>query len=355
MLHIDQLATHWVGLVFLMGAVVIGFIGTRMVHVAVEIADRTGMGQAITGAVFVGIATSLSGTILSFYTAGQNHPDLSISNSVGGIAAQTAFLGLADLTYKRANLEHAAASLANLAQGALLMILLAIPLIAMTGPEWTLFSIHPATIILVAVYIYGLKIVSATRFQPMWTPRHTVETQEEGSEEGEEPTHEAEVTGHPEASLPWLFGSFGIYALILGITGIAVSESAIAIAARTGLSESLMGGIFTSVCTSLPELVTTLIAVRQGALNLAVGDIIGGNSFDVLFLAGSDIFYRPGSIYHMINSSHILIISMSVLMTGVLLLGMLRREKEGPARIGFESVIMLGLYAVLVMLLFILS
>ncbi|HZY65275.1 MAG TPA: hypothetical protein VFE21_05290 [Rubrobacteraceae bacterium] len=56
---------------------------------------------------------------------------------MGGIAAQTVFLSVADAVYRQANLEHAAASPANLSQGTLLVALLAIPLMAFAGPQMT--------------------------------------------------------------------------------------------------------------------------------------------------------------------------------------------------------------------------
>lgn len=90
-----------------------------------------------------------------------------------------------------------------------------------------------------------------------------------------------------------------------------------------------MGGFFTAVSTSLPELVTAVAAVRQGALTLAAGDIIGGNAFDTLFLAVADVAYREGSIYHRITSEQVFIIALSIPLTAVLLMGLVRREKRG--------------------------
>lgn len=113
--------------------------------------------------------------------------------------------------------------------------------------------------------------------------------------------------------------------------------SQLAIAAQTGLTETV-------ISTSLPELVTAIAAVRRGALTLAVGDIIGGNSFDVLFLAFSDVAYRAGSIYHAITDREIFVVSLTILLTGILLLGLLRREKYGVGHIGFESFLILLLY-----------
>ncbi|HYZ27275.1 MAG TPA: hypothetical protein VE597_10235, partial [Geminicoccaceae bacterium] len=73
-----------------------------------------------------------------------------------------------------------------------------------------------------------------------------------------------------------------------------VGEAASALVELTGLSQSAVGTVFAAVANSLPELVTAIAAVRIGAVNLAVGDVIGGNSFEVLFLAAADFFYRPG-------------------------------------------------------------
>jgi len=102
--------------------------------------------------------------------------------------------------------------------------------------------------------------------------------------------------------------------------------------------------LMTAVVTSLPELVTTLAAVRRGALQLAVGGIIGGNTFDVLFLTLSDIGYREGSLYHAIGLADLFWVIVGLSMTAVLLLGLIRRERSGPANIGWESVVMLLIY-----------
>ena len=72
---------------------------------------------------------------------------------MGGLAAQTSFLAVAEALYNRANLEHAAASPANLAQGPLLVTLLAIPLMAFAGPGIIFWGMHPATSLLLIAYL----------------------------------------------------------------------------------------------------------------------------------------------------------------------------------------------------------
>lgn len=339
---VENLPLFGLSVIFLACAAVIGVAGTYLTIIAEKLAKVTGLGQAIIGAVAIGMSTSLAGTILSFYSAWENHPELAIGNALGGLPAQTAFLAIADMTYRRVNIEHGASSLENLAQGALLCTLLSIPLIAMSVSSVTIFAIHPASIVLFLTYIFGVRLTHKIRKQPMWHPRQTIETQKENKDIG---------PGNDQSAQQLTLKFLGL-ALILGSTGMVLAETGIELADRTALSETLIGGLFTSVITSLPELVTTLAAVRRGALNLAVGNIIGGNSFDILFLTGADIFYRPGSLYHQIDQGHVLIIGVSILMTGVLMLGLLRREKRGPAGIGFESVLILGLYVLLAGLLF---
>lgn len=315
-------------------AVVIGIVGTRLTRIVDDLADRTGLGEAIAGAVLLGMATSLSGIVVSVSSAWSGQPELAMSNALGGIAVQTLFLTIADMAYRRANLEHAAASLGNLIQGALLLCLLSLLLLGRFSPEWTFWQVHPITPLLFIAYLFGLKMVKNAQDRPMWAPTRTHETQEDQPEESP-----------GKLSLMHLWLLFLGLAFTIAITGWLLERSATVIATETGLSQAAVGVLLTSVVTSLPELVTTVAAVRRGALTLAVAGIIGGNAFDTLFAAASDIAYRDGSIYHVIPDQVMVWVALAVLMTGVLILGLLHRQEQGPGRIGFESLVIIGLYA----------
>lgn len=83
---------------FVGAAVAIGLIGTRLTGVADTLADRTGLGEALVGAVLLGASTSLSGIVTSVTAAYVGSAELAISNAVGGIAAQTVFLAVLTLS-----------------------------------------------------------------------------------------------------------------------------------------------------------------------------------------------------------------------------------------------------------------
>ena len=319
--------------VFIVCTVVILFAGTRLTRIVDELADRTGMGEALAGAILLGMVTSLSGIVVSVSAAHHGQPELAMSNALGGIAAQTLFLTIADICHRRVNLEHAAASIGNMMQGALLLCLLSLILVGAFSPDVTLWGIHPVTPVLLGSYLYGLTIVRSGQADAMWQPTHTIETREDVPDEAS--------AKHSLVSL-WL--AFAGLALALGLSGWALQQAASVISEETGLGQAVVGILLTSIVTSLPELVTTVTAVRRGALTLAVSGIIGGNAFDTLFTAASDIAYRDGSIYHAVSREVLLWVALSVLMTGVLLFGLIRREKHGLGRIGFESVALIILY-----------
>lgn len=318
---------------FVTAAVVIGVCGILLTARAEHLARITGLGQAVMGAVFIGATTSLAGLVTSASAALGGHASLAVSNSLGGIAAQTVFLAVADMFYRHANLEHAAASEANLQQCALLIVLLAIPMVAMATPELQVGWVHPGSLALIAAYLLGIRLVAKAYSEPMWHPRLTRETDSDDEEEG----RATGVTGRD-----WV--EFTALAASVAAAGWVVATCAIALSEHLGLQQSLVGGVFTAISTSLPELVIALTAVRRGALTLAVGDVLGGNAFDVLFLSVADVLYVEGSLYERMGTDELLWSAVSILMAAVLLMGLLRRQKHGLGNIGFESVIVLGLY-----------
>jgi cation:H+ antiporter len=333
-MHPEQLSLPITLTLFGGGTLVIALVGARLTRLADRLADLTGLGEAVFGAVLLGAMTSLPGSIASITAAAAGRAELAVGNAVGGIAAQTAFLVLADLAYRHANLEHAAASVTNMINGALLVALLALALLAATGPELAVLGVHPASLLILVIYAWGLRLAARTRDAPGWRPVRTSDTWEDQPDA-------AAADGAPA----WrVWTAFGLSAAVVGFAGWLVGISGIALVRHTGLSETLVGTLFTAVATSLPELVTALAAVRQGALTLAVGGIIGGNTFDVLFLVFADVAYREGSIYHAIGDQPLFVIALTILLTAFLLMGLIRRERRGVANIGFESVAVLGLY-----------
>lgn len=327
-------------LVFCACAAIIAVAGTRITRIVDQLADRTGIGEAAAGAVLLGASTSLGGSVLSVTAAWNGHAELAVSNALGGIAVQTFFLAVADMVYRRANLEHAAASVPNMMQNGLLICLLSLILFAPYLPDYTIFGIHPVTPVLLGVYVYGIYLVRDATEAPMWMPSITRDTLED------EPDDTVRMP-----PLFRLWSEFLVLMAILGLAGWMLEPAATVIADKTNLTQTVVGVMLTAISTSIPELVTSVAAVRRGALTLAVGGIIGGNAFDTLFTAASDIAYQEGSIYHAMPEDSKFWAVLTLLMSGVLMMGLIRRERLGIGRIGMESVVIMALYVLGVVLL----
>lgn len=325
---------------FLLSALVIGVAGTSLSRRADRLAEITGLGEAVMGAVFLGAATSISGITASVLAAAEGHASLAVSNAIGGIAVQTVFLAVADFAYRGVNLEHAAASLPNMMFGSLLILLLALILFAMLGPDYALLGVHPVTPVLFISYIYGVRVIHHSYKQPMWRPRMTSATQVE--KRGRK-----KAAGGEQKRL-WFFFILSMAAVVA--SGWVILRAATSLTYHTGLSPTLVGGLFVAAATSLPELVTSVAAVRSGAPTLAVGGILGGNAFDTLFAAASDVAYREGSVFHAVSSRDALFTVVAIIMSAILLLGLLRREKSGIANIGLESFLVIVVYVVAVII-----
>lgn len=260
------------------------------------LADRTGLGEALFGVLLLAGVTSLPDFAATLDAAIDARPDLAMSNVMGSMAVNLVFLGVADIVYRKANLEHAAASHVNLMLAGLLIVLLTLPLLAIFTPTVTLWGIHPITPVIVAAYLFGLRLVHHTLARPMWFPRQTYQTVSD----------EPEKRPRGRSTTLW-FGFIGM-AVMTGIAGWILMEAAKVIA----------------LATSTPELVTTIAAIRIGALTLAVSNIFGTNCFNMLVVAAADVGYPHGSIYHDMAPVQMTWGLVSILMTAILLLGLVR-------------------------------
>ncbi|AWL12220.1 Putative antiporter CaxA [Saliniradius amylolyticus] len=317
---------------FSAAALVIVVAGSLLAKWADTLADRTGLGEALFGVLLLAGITSLPDFAATLSAAMDARPDLAMSNVMGSMAVNLVFLGIADIVYRRANLEHAAASDVNLLLAALLIVLLTLPILAIVTPMPAQWVVHPVTPVIVGAYLFGLRLVHHSREKPMWFPRMTHQTVADKPEK------------RPRGQTMTVWIGFITMALITGVAGWVLMEAAKHIADQGGVSDTLVGGILTAIATSTPELVTTIAAIRLGALTLAVSNIFGTNCFNMLVIAAADIGYSGGAIYHDMASVQMTWGLVSILMTAILLLGMLRRETYGIGRIGFESASVLLVY-----------
>ena len=128
------------------------------------------------------------------------------------------------------------------------------------------------------------------------------------------------------------------YGTTQAVTGYLISTAVIFVAAGylaptadqiatdTGLGGTFVGSTFVALTTSLPEVVTTAMAVRMGAFNLAVGNVLGSNAFNMAILFPVDLVYR-GSLLEDVANTHAITGGAVIVITGVLCLSFFCRSK----------------------------
>ena len=104
---------------------------------------------------------------------------------------------------------------------------------------------------------------------------------------GTEPVERIETHGR----MDWVLTAGGLIAVIIGSQ--LVLDGAITIAEAFGISEFVIGMTIIAVGTSLPELATSLVAILRGDLGISVGNLMGSNIFNLLFVMGAGALIRP--------------------------------------------------------------
>ncbi len=160
-------------------------------------------------------------------------------------------------------------------------------------------------------------------------------------------------TDNRAAALKKAIGLYAVNALIVIGAAVFLPYFGEHIATQTGLGNSFFGTLFLAAATSLPELVVSLAALRIGALDLAVGNLLGSNVFNIFILGIDDVFYREGSLFNAISPSHLLSVFFTIIMTAVVGLGLLFKPKKKQFwLLSLDTFIILLLYVALIIYLF---
>ena len=127
--------------------------------------------------------------------------------------------------------------------------------------------------------------------------------------------------------------------------GIWLPLIGVELARLMGWSNSFVGTLFVAFATSVPELATTWGAIRIGAIDMAIGNLLGSNLFDVLILAIDDFAYLQGPIYAHVSPVHAVSAISACLMSGAVIVALVYRPVSRVWHIAsWASISLLALY-----------
>ena len=330
---------------FVVGAGIVWWGGTSLTRWADVVADRTGMGRALVGVLLLAGATSLPEVATTVTASTVGNADLAANNLLGGLAMQLAVLAVVDgLVLRQGALTYFTPKPALLMQGAMLALMCSVATAAIAAKDrFTLGGIGGWSLLLALFYLGALWTMHRYQGSPRWQP----DMDAGETEHGEPPMqpgdgdHLRRGRGIPMGRV-WLYFSLAAMAVLIG--GYLVARSADVLAVRAGISSSLIGATLVAFTTSLPELSTTISAVRIGAYAMAVANIFGTNALSVAMLFLADIAYREGSIINALDDRAIFLASLGTILTCVYLWGLLERRDRTILRFGYDSAAVLALY-----------
>lgn len=334
----------WDWLQFIACAALIGTAGFQLSRYGDAIARHTGLSGSWIGLTLVASVTSLPelATGITSVTIAQA-PNLAVGNALGSCVLNLAFLVLIDLIYRR-EAVWSRASKGHVLAGAFGVVLLGFLLMglligqlsppagAAAAARASVWSVGLMTPIVLILYLIAMRTLFAY--------------------ERSHPDTSAAEADPPAFALRQALVRFGLAALVVVGAGLWLPFAAVDLATTMGWNRSFVGSLFVAMATTLPELAVTLSALRLGALDMAIGNLLGSNLFNVTIVAVDDFFYRPGVLLSDVSLVHAVTASSAIVMTGLALVGLFFRPRGrvlravGAVSLGLAAVYLLNTYVV---------
>lgn len=295
-------------LLLVVGFALLVYGADRFVEGASGIADKFGIPQLVIGLTIVAMGTSAPEAAVSITAALKGNADITIGNIVGSnILNIFVILGIASV------ITNIAVAKTTIRYEIPIMLFITIALMGFgyTGASVSRFE-GVLLLVLFAGYLGYMFLMC---------------------KKGEMVAENVEVSGPL-----WKLCGFGVLGLILIIFGSDVTvDAATSLATIFGMSERFIGLTIVALGTSLPELVTSVIAAKKGKADIAIGNIVGSNIFNILFVVGISAMIIP-----VVFQPNFLIDSVIAIAAGVVLWLCVFRKKQ-LTRMG--GILMLACYA----------
>ena len=270
----------WVAIVF----IIVGFIALVkgadcLVDGASSIAKRFGISDLVIGLTVVAFGTSMPEFVVNMVSVAEGSTELAITNILGSNIINTlVILGLTALVYPIASQKRSRDFDIPMSIIAGVLVFAAVAILSPFGEEGRGIG-RMGGIILLVLFCYFLY--------------NTLRHAKDHPEDADELTNE----GVKELTMgkAILFILLGFIGLVVG--GELIVKSAVDIATRCGVSEAIIGLTVVALGTSLPELATSVIAATKHNSDIALGNVIGSNIFNVFFVLGTSATVRPLPAY----------------------------------------------------------
>jgi cation:H+ antiporter len=315
-------------LIFVASAAAVVYAGMKLSANGDVIAEKSGLGQSFVGLTLVAASTSLPEIISSVGAVTiVDNPDLAFGNAYGSNMFNMFIIFILDALFRRGSV-FTQVSPSNVTTGVFAIILTLISgfgyFINMPVMGW----VNSTSIIIMAGYV----IAMYTAFKL----KDTAGAKEEDGNNGET----------QDKPLSCAVLGFFASAFIITAAGLLMSKSADFIALDTGLGGSFVGNFLLALVTSLPEMAFCIAAVKVGSVNMAIGNLVGSNVFNMTVIPVCDLFYTKGDVFAAVSSVNSVSVLFTSIAVGFVLLGIEidKQLKSRAGRISYASWSIAALY-----------
>jgi cation:H+ antiporter len=312
-------------LYILIFAILAGFIivvGKKLSLYGDTIGDLMGIEKSWIGIVMLAAVTSLPEMVTSISATVMGNPQMAVSNIFGSNLFNIFVVFIVDIFVLKTTSFSAKVSNKNFMGAFWALILTLIFLLGFLFPNEGIFNISLFSMIILGVYFIAMKAIYTYEHQS--NTEYTTQLEEEVKE-----FHEIEEAGItlPQAKRGFAINAF--FVVVLG-TGLSVVGDKIAMTPIFGieLGQSFVGLILIALATSLPELTVTIEAIKLKSYNMAAGNLLGSNIFNITIIFIADLFLRDGNIYQSLNEFHKLTAIFSMIILIVFMIGIMFKNKK---------------------------
>lgn len=325
---------------FLATALVIVLAGSRLARYGDVLGEKSGLGRSWIGVVLLAATTSLPELVAGFgATAVSPLPDIAVGNVLGACMFNLLILSVMDAINPepigaRAHQGHAL----YIGFGLLLLGVAGLGLLA--GARTPVFAgVGLYSPLLIVLYFVAMRVIFA----------HEKHRRARESQEVAEELQYGAITMR-SAALRYAGAAAIVVAAALWLPQVGAE-----LARQTRLGEAFVGSLFIAVATSLPEIVVSLTAVRIGAIDLGIGNVLGSIMFNLLILGLDDLFYRQGPLLADVNQTHSVTILAVVTMSALFLIGLTYRVMTKRYAVTWDTGAIAAVYVMAVGLVYALS
>lgn len=325
---------------FIACSATIVFSGSRLSKYGDIMADLTGMGKVWLGLILMAAITSLPEMITGISSITIiDAPDIAAGDVMGSCAFNLLILAVLDYFVPGKPLSSVVTK-SHAVGGFFGIFLLTFSVISIAfAPVFPMMGwISSSSLLMIILYAVSIRFIFKNEQRQHASATETELTQ----------LHKLE-TG---ISLPFAIRQYVLFALLVIAAATALPYFADRLAQQSGLSRSFVGTLLVAATTSLPEMVVSVTAVRRGSVDIAVGNLLGSNIFNMLILAFDDLFYTKGSLFVYINPDHALSGLVALLMTSVAGISILYSTPHKKWVLGSDAIVLIVLYILLMLALY---